>query len=213
MGLLTPNSFIALAEETGLIVDIDKWMIEMSIKQFKKWYNMGLNPKILSINISFVQLEKDDFLETLERIMRENSFSPEWLELEITERQVMQKPKDAIEKLIQISKLGIAIAIDDFGTEYSSLSYLKKLPIDKLKIDKSFIDDILNNREDKAITKIIIILAQNLNLDVIAEGVERLEQKEFLLKEGCNLMQGYYFSHPIDTEEIEKRFLLKNKGD
>ena len=213
MGLLTPNSFIALAEETGLIIDIDKWMIEMSIKQFKKWYDMALNPKILSINISFVQLEKDDFLETLERIMRENSFSPEWLELEITERQVMQKPKDAIEKLIQISKLGIAIAIDDFGTEYSSLSYLKKLPIDKLKIDKSFIDDILNNREDKAITKAIIILAQNLNLDVIAEGVERLEQKEFLLKEGCNLMQGYYFSHPIDTEEIEKRFLLKNKGD
>jgi diguanylate cyclase (GGDEF)-like protein/PAS domain S-box-containing protein len=209
MGLLSPNKFISLAEETGLIIDIDNWMIEMSIKQFKEWYDKGLNPKVLSINISFMQLEREEFLDILKDILKKYDFSPKWLELEITERQVMQKPKEAIKKLHQISQLGVAISIDDFGTEYSSLSYLKKLPINKLKIDRSFVKDIMNNKEDKAITKAIIILANNLGLDVISEGVETIEQKEFILSQGCNLMQGYYFSHPLDTKSIENKFLLK----
>jgi diguanylate cyclase (GGDEF)-like protein/PAS domain S-box-containing protein len=209
MGLLSPNQFIPLAEETGLIISIDNWMIEMSIKQFKKWYDMGLNPKVLSINISFLQLEREEFLEFLKNILKKYDFSTKWLELEITERQVMQRPKEAIEKLNKISRLGIAISIDDFGTEYASLLYIKKLPVNKLKIDRSFIKDILYNKKDKAITQSIVILANSLNLGVIAEGVETIEQKEFLLSQGCYLMQGYHFSRPLDTKSIEEKFLLK----
>ena len=206
LGILTPNKFIKLAEETGLIIDIDDWMIETSIKQFKIWKEKGFEIGILSINISFVQLEKDDFLTHLYTILNKYNFSPKWLELEITEGQVMQKPIEAIKKLSIISNLGISIAIDDFGTEYSSLSYLKKLPINRLKIDRSFIKDILYNKKDKLITQTIIELSRNLNLGIVAEGIETIEQKDFLLSIGCNIMQGYYFSYPLDAENIENKF-------
>jgi len=211
LGLLTPNKFIPLAEEAGLIIDIDNWMIETSIKQFKIWKDKDFNVGILSINISFVQLEKDDFLTNLHTILDKYNFSPEWLELEITEGQVMQKPIDAIKKLSIISKLGISISIDDFGTEYSSLSYLKKLPINRLKIDRSFIKEILYNKKDKLITQTIIELSKNLNLGIIAEGIETVEQKDFLLSIGCNIMQGYYFSYPLDAKNIEKRFFASEE--
>ena len=209
MGLVSPNKFISLAEETGFIIEIDQWMMKMAMKQFKEWYDRGLNPGILSINISFLQLERSDFLEILKEKLKENNFSPKWLEFEITERQVMQKPLDSIAKLLQISKLGISIAIDDFGTEYSSLAYLKQLPINKLKIDRAFIKDIPKNQEDKAITQAIILLAKNLNLNIVVEGVETVEQKIFLLENECAIMQGYYYSKPIIAKSIEDKFLLK----
>jgi len=211
LGLLTPNKFISLAEETGLIVDIDNWMIETSIKQFKVWKAEGLDVGVLSINISFRRLEKDDFLKNLNNILKKYDFAPEWLELEITEGQIMQKPIEAIRKLSVISKSGISISMDDFGTEYSSLSYLKKLPINRIKIDKSFIKDILYNNKDKLITQTIIELARNLNLDIIAEGIETIEQKDFLLSIGCNIMQGYHFSYPLNVDTIEERFLKPTK--
>jgi len=208
MGLVSPNKFISLAEETGFIIEIDQWMMDMAMQQFQEWYSRGLNPGILSINISFLQLERNDFLEILQGKIKKYNFSPQWLELEITERQVMQKPKDAIEKLVQISKLGISIAIDDFGTEYSSLAYLKQLPINKLKIDRSFIKEIPKNEEDKAITQAIILLAKTLNLKTVVEGVETQEQKIFLLENDCSVMQGYYYSKPITSKDIEDNFLL-----
>jgi diguanylate cyclase (GGDEF)-like protein/PAS domain S-box-containing protein len=207
IGLIEPNEFISLAEETGLIVDIDHWMMKMAMEQFKEWYDRGLNPGILSINISFIQLERDDFLDILKQRLSEYNFSPAWLDLEITERQVMQRADRAIAKLVEINRLGISISIDDFGTEYSSLAYLKELPINKIKIDRSFIKDIPNSKNDRAITKTIISLAKSLDINIVAEGVESIEQKIFLVGNGCYIMQGYYYNRPLIPQEIEDKYL------
>ena len=142
-------------------------------------------------------------------MMSETGCGAEWLELEVTESQVMLKPEEAIEILTTLSDLGIELAIDDFGTGYSSLAYLKKLPINKLKIDRSFIRDIPADKEDCAITKAIIALAKSLNLDIIAEGVETIEQKEFVLNNGCKNIQGYLYSKPMPVDEME--VYLQNK--
>ena len=136
-------------------------------------------------------------------MLRETKCKAEWIELEVTEGKIMHNPEKAIVVLNQISDIGIELAIDDFGTGYSSLSYIKKLPIHKLKIDQSFIRDLPDDAEDSAITKAVISLAQNLNLNVIAEGVETVQQRDFLLKNGCNHIQGYFYSKPIDVSKIE----------
>ena len=140
--------------------------------------------------------------------MKELGMRPEWLELEITESHIMTNPKKAIKVLMQLSQQGIKLAIDDFGTGYSSLSYLKQLPIDKLKIDRSFIKDIPIDKDDIAITKSIISLSKTLNLDVIAEGVETMEQKDFLIKNGCSSIQGYLYDKPIEAKGVEDRWLI-----
>ena len=206
-GMLSPSNFIPLAEKTGLIIEIDRWMMQTAIGQMSRWYKEGLNPGILALNLSIRQLECDAFTEGLEMIMDMFSFDPKCLELEVTEGQMMRKPEEAIEKLKQINALGISISIDDFGTGYSSLSLLKRLPINRLKIDKSFINDIPTDKDDIAIVQAIIALAKSLKLDLIAEGVETIEQKEFLIDNGCTHMQGYYYSRPISPQEIEEKFL------
>ncbi len=206
-GLLSPSSFIALAEETGLIIEIDRWMMKCAMKQISHWYAMGLDPGILALNLSIKQLEGSDFIQELKDNLETFSFRPEWLELEITERQMMKKTEDVIAKLREINDLGIGISIDDFGTGYSSLSILKRLPINRLKIDRSFIDDILKDKDDVAIVKAIMALGKSLNLDLIAEGVETEEQRDFLIDKGCTHMQGHYFSYPVFAEEIEKKWL------
>ncbi len=204
MGLLSPIEFINLAEETGMIIEIDNLVMKMAMEQISAWYKEGLEPGMLALNLTMQQLESDHFIQTLQNTMQSTDFKPEWLELEITEGQVMKKPEEAIVKLNQINALGIKIAIDDFGTGYSSLSYLKRFPINKLKIDQSFIRDIPHNDEDVAIVKAIIALAQSLNLDLLAEGVETMVQKEFLLANGCKNIQGYYYARPMPAEEMEK---------
>ena len=209
IGLIFPNKFITIAEETGLIVEIDKIVMQKAMKQFSKWYKNGFNPGILALNLSMKQLNKKTFIKELLDTMQENNFDSKWLELEVTESQVMNNPDISIEKLNTIHNLGIEIAIDDFGTGYSSLSYLKKLPLDKLKIDKSFIDDIPECEDDIAITKAIIALAHSLGLKLIAEGVETKEQLSFLIQNGCEHIQGYYFSKPISSTDITK-LLEKN---
>lgn len=207
LGLVPPGKFIPIAEETGLIVEIDKLVMKSAMQQFSKWYKQGYNPGMLSLNLAMKQLNKDDFLEFLENEMKRQNFRSEWLELEVTEGQVMNNPQASIQKLKSLHEIGIEIAIDDFGTGYSSLSYLKKLPLDKLKIDQSFVRDIPDDEDDMAITKAIIALGKSLNLKLIAEGVETEEQKEFLKSHGCNYIQGYFYSRPIPSEEIE--LLLK----
>ncbi len=211
MGMVSPAKFIPLAEETGLIVDIDRWVMRIAMQQVASWYADGLTPGVLALNLAMKQIHSDDFVELLKYNMAVNDFKPEWLELEVTESQVMVRPEDAIIKLKEINDLGITIAIDDFGTGYSSLSYLKRLPINKLKIDQSFVFDIPGDEEDVAIVKAIIALAQSLNLDLLAEGVETDAQKEFLMQNGCNNIQGYYYSRPVPAEEIRTTFL--NKSD
>ena len=204
MGLVSTVKFIELAEETGLIVEIDRWVMKSAMKQVAKWYQEGLEPGVLALNLSMRQLRSNDFIEIIQKNMKAINFKPEWLELEVTEGQVMQKPEESIVKLQQISDMGIKIVIDDFGTGYSSLAYLKRLPVDKLKIDKSFVEGIPDDNEDVSIVKAIIALAKSLRLELIAEGVETDAQKEFLLENGCKHMQGYYYCKPLPVNEIEE---------
>ncbi len=203
-GLIYPNSFIQLAEDTGLIVAIDRLVMRMAMKQVSQWYAKGLNPGTLALNLAMKQLAKEDFIDVLNAMFEECKFQPEWLELEVTEGEIMKNPQNAIEVLRKISNMGIELAVDDFGTGYSSLSYLKRLPIDKLKIDKSFVDGLPENEEDISIARAIVALAHSLKLSVIAEGVENAEQKEFLAQNGCDFIQGYYYSKPIPSDEMEE---------
>jgi len=204
LGLVPPGNFIPIAEESGLIVDIDRIVMKKAMAHFSLWHNKGLNPGKLSLNLAMKQLNQDDFLEQLQKAMNAVKFQAKWLELEVTEGQVMANPEISIEKLNQIHKMDIDIAIDDFGTGYSSLSYLKKLPLDKLKIDQSFIRDIPSDEDDMAITKAIIALGKSLNLKLIAEGVETVEQRDFIIENGCDLIQGYFYSRPVPANEMEK---------
>ncbi|MBN2815746.1 MAG: EAL domain-containing protein [Campylobacterales bacterium] len=203
MGMLSPAKFISLAERTGLIVDIDRLVMKQAMSQISQWYEQGYNPGVLALNLSVKQLEQKDFFESIARLFQETGCKPEWIEFEVTEGQVMTHPEESIEILKRVNALGIELAIDDFGTGYSSLSYLKKLPIDKLKIDQAFIRDLPDDEEDAAITRAVIALAKSLNLKIIAEGVEYAEQKDFVLEHGCNYIQGYFYSKPVDAKAIE----------
>ncbi len=203
MGLLLPEDFIPLAEETGMIIEIDQWVIKTAMNQVSVWYEEGLMPGVLALNISIPHLENDHFLQELKEDIKKHSFKPEWLELEVTERQMIKEPEGVIEKLDQISDLGIHVSIDDFGTGYSSLSLLKRLPIHRLKIDRSFVKDIPEDAESVAIIKAIIALAKSLHLDLIAEGVETSVQKDFLINNGCVTIQGYYYTPPVPAEEMK----------
>ncbi len=205
MGLLLPDTFIPLAEETGLIVEIDRWVMRTAMRQIRDWYAQGLNPGILSLNLSMRQLMHESFIETLQECLGKMEFKADWLELEVTEGQMMKKPDTAIGRLQQISDMGIRLAIDDFGTGYSSLAYLKRLPVGKLKIDQSFIRGIPEDKEDAAIVQATIALAKSLHLQLIAEGVETEVQKEYLIAQGCYYMQGYYYGKPMPAKEIEKK--------
>ena len=211
MGILIPDQFIPLAEETGMIIEIDRWVMRTSMIQISHWYKEGLKPGVLGLNLSVNQLESNDFIPLIKESIEAYAFKAEWLELEITEGQMLTKTEDVIFKLREISDLGVGISIDDFGTGYSSLSLLKRLPIHRLKIDQSFIQDIPDDEEDIAIVNAIIALAESLNLDLVAEGVETSEQKEFLMNNGCINMQGYYFSHPVPAEEMRDILLDKPK--
>ena len=208
-GLIPPSKFIPMAEKNGLIIQIDQWVMKSAMTQFHSWYEEGLQPGVLSMNLAIKQLQKKNFIETMHSLLEETKCKPEWIELEVTEGQIMTNPEEAIKVLNKISDMGIELAIDDFGTGYSSLSYLKKLPIDKLKIDRSFIKDLPNNEEDIGISKSVIALSKNLNLKVIAEGVETKEQRDFLVKNKCPNIQGYFYSRPILADEIYERFLKK----
>ncbi len=204
MGLVSPAKFIPLAEDTGLIVEIDRLVMKEAMRQFVIWHKQGFNPGMLSLNFAVKQLESEDYLDELQAFMKEQGFQSQWLELEVTESDVMKNPDKAIVKLKEIYDLGIAIAVDDFGTGYSSLSYLKRFPITKLKIDQSFVHDIPQDEEDSAIVKAIIALGKSLNLKLIAEGVETVEQKEFLISNACHNIQGHLYSRPLPASEMEE---------
>jgi len=209
IGIVSPAEFIPLAQESGLIIEIDKIVMSKAMHRFAKWYKKGLHPGKLSLNLSMKQLNSTNFIEDLLAIMEENNFEKSWLELEITEGEVMRNPELSIQKLTLLKNMGIDLAIDDFGTGYSSLSYLKKLPLTRLKIDRSFIEDIPYDEDDIAITKAIIALAKNLNLTLVAEGVETEEQKNFMKKHNCDYIQGFYYSKALKAKEI-KKLLKKN---
>ncbi len=204
LGLIPPFKFIPLAEESGMIIKIDRLVMKIAMKQFKIWKEEGLNPGVLSLNLAMKQLNSEDFLEYLLKMMSELEFDSSWLELEVTEGQIMNNPEESIKKLNRLHDLGISLAIDDFGTGYSSLAYLKKLPLDKLKIDRSFIKDIPEDEDDIAITQAIIALAKSLKLTTIAEGVETEQQRDFIITHGCDMIQGYFYYKPLPVDEMKK---------
>jgi len=201
-GLIAPSEFIPIAEESGLILQLGSWVLKQACMQMKKWKDQGLLGFRVSVNISPLQFSQENFLDILKKTIKETGVNGSDLMLEITEGILMDDVEDTRKKLHAIKALGCKLSIDDFGTGYSSLAYLRKFPIDELKIDKSFVLD-LAYPDNASIVKTIISLAENLNMNVIAEGIEDNVQKEFLLKNKCNMMQGYLFGHPESPDKIE----------
>lgn len=197
-GLLLPFDFIALAEENGLIVPIGQWVLDSACAQLKAWENDPVMSYLqLAVNVSPRQFRQVDFVERVSCIIQHYAVRPHRLKLEITESQLMENIDDAIEKMHALRKLGVRFSMDDFGTGYSSLTSLKKLPIDQLKIDRSFVNDILQNDDDTIIVQTIIAMANKMHLEVIAEGVETEQQRDFLIQNGCTLHQGYFYGKPM----------------
>ena len=203
-GIISPVKFIPLAEETGLIVPIGEKVLEDACLQTKKWLDAGFSPLAVSVNLSALQFAQSDLQTRVEAILEETGLPPEYLDLEITEGTVMGDVENAIVILQKLSDMGISVSIDDFGTGYSSLSYLKRFPLNTLKVDRSFVSDITTNPDDAAIAETIILMAHNLNLKVVAEGVETFEQFDFLKKRKCDQIQGFLFSKPLDAHSFEK---------
>ncbi|GAE43870.1 diguanylate cyclase/phosphodiesterase [Mesobacillus boroniphilus JCM 21738] len=210
-GIISPAEFIPMAEETGLIVPLGKWVLKKASAQNKVWQEKGYSPIPMSVNISVRQLQEDRFIDSVKQVLFDTQLAPKYLDFEITE-SVMQNSEKTALILDQLKELGITLAIDDFGTGYSSLSLLKHFPIDKIKIDKSFVDDIIHHSNQGAMVKTIIDMGHNLQFDVIAEGVEEQEQVEFLLKNGCVVGQGYHFSRPLSVEAMEELLIKNNEG-
>lgn len=209
-GLVYPGDFIQIAEETGLIIPIGEWVLRTACLQSKAWQDAGYPPVTVVVNLSARQFLQQNLVETITRILQETGMDPKWLELEITEGVIMKDVDYTVKVLQELAKMGIRIAIDDFGTGYSSLNYLKRFPINTLKIDRSFIQGVVSDIQDAAIVSTIIVLARNLNLKVVAEGVETEEQYLFLRGKQCYDMQGYWFSRPVPAEEFED--LLKRQS-
>lgn len=207
-GIVGPAGFIETLEDCGLILQLGTWILQTACVQSQAWCEQGLPPVQMSVNISGRQIGQGDLLNTVKSCLAKSGMNPEYLELEITEGFVMQQPEEVIVLLGSIRDLGVRIAIDDFGTGYSSLSYLKQLPVQKLKIDRSFVKDIPGDLDDVAITRAIIALGLRLNMSIVAEGVETEDQLAFLRQEGCTEAQGYLFSKPVPAPEIQN--LLDN---
>jgi EAL domain-containing protein (putative c-di-GMP-specific phosphodiesterase class I)/GGDEF domain-containing protein len=203
LGLVQPDEFIPVAERTGLIFPLTLWVLHRSLMQCRAWKRFGLDLRV-AVNLSMLNLSAPELPEQITGLLRACEISPDKLELEITESAVMDDPSRALRTLNQIRNLGVRLAIDDFGTGYSSLAYLSRLPVTTIKIDKSFIRNLTTNRENAVIVKSIIDLAHNLELNVVAEGVETRATKELLVDFHCDEAQGYYIGRPVHSGDIEE---------
>ena len=202
LGIVEPGRFLPLAEEIGLVIQIDQWVMRTACRQHRSWLDAGLPAITLALNISGQHFRKNDLLETVTSVLSESGMDPGLLELELTEGVLMTNTEKTVKTLKALKAMGVRLAIDDFGTGFSSLSYLKRFPLDVLKIDRAFINDITNDPDDAAITLATIEMAHTLKLHVIAEGVETRAQLAFLYQHGCDTYQGYHFSRPVPPEEI-----------
>jgi len=202
-GMIGPDEFIPIAEETGLIIELGEWVIEQAAAFNYSLQQLGFSPLIMAVNLSSLQFQRSGFVSQLEQTLKINKLEPRWFELELTESLLLENIDQVVNKLQRLKQLGIGVSIDDFGTGYSSLNYLKRLPIDKLKIDKSFIKELVTDQRDAAISRAIIAMAHQLGIKVIAEGVETEAQASFLAKSLCDELQGYYFAQPMPAEELK----------
>lgn len=200
-GSVPPDEFISIAEETGLILPIGKWVIEESCRQMRQWQEQfaAARPMVINVNLSARQLEQKDLVEQIAKVLEETGLNPNCLKLEITESVIMSNAEEAVETVCALRRMGVRVSIDDFGTGYSSLSYLHRFPINTLKVDRSFISRIGNADEHSEIIRTIITLAFNLGIDVVAEGVENVEQLDFLREMKCSYGQGFYYSRPVNS--------------
>ena len=199
-GLIPPDQFIPFAEETGLIIPLSEWIMDAACEHLSAWSKKSVHPLNLGINLSAIQFQQKDLISSIKRIIDKHDIDPNNIELEITESMVMVDVDRAIETMHKLREIGVRLAIDDFGTGYSSLSYLKQFPINRLKIDQSFVCELGKDSKDAAMVRAIISMARDLGVEVVAEGVENREQLDFLTANGCQYVQGYYFSEPLDAE-------------
>jgi EAL domain-containing protein (putative c-di-GMP-specific phosphodiesterase class I) len=203
-GMVSPAEFIPVAEESGMIIEIGRWVVEQACLQLAEWsQDERMGQLVLAINVSAQQFRAADFVQRIEESVKRHRVAPERLKLELTESVVLQDVLGVIGKMHALKSLGVGLSLDDFGTGYSSLSYLKQLPLSQIKIDQSFVRDVISDPNDAVMVRTIIGMAQNFRLEVIAEGVETGEQLEFLRQSGCTIYQGYLFGKPIPREDFE----------
>lgn len=202
-GIVSPIEFIGLAEETGLIVPIGHWVLKEACSQLKEWDGRGFHDLVMAVNISVRQFKDKEFVNMVKNVIKESEINPWQIELEITESIALDDIDYTVDTIKKLKELGVAFSLDDFGTGYCSMNYLKRLPVNNLKIDKSFLDTVLDNKDEQCIVETIITLAQTLNLIVIAEGVEKNEQRLFLKGIKCDKAQGYFYSKPLPKEKAE----------
>jgi diguanylate cyclase len=210
-GLVPPDRFIPLAEESGLIVSIGEWVLREACRQVRAWQDLGLPAMRVAVNVSALQFRRLDLVETVQHALSDAGVDARYLEIELTETALMSNPEESVEILERLSRMGVIVSVDDFGTGYSSMSYLRRFPIDKLKIDRSFINHLMTSADDASIVRAIISLAHGLRLKVVAEGVETAEQVACLQKLGCDQFQGFYFSRPVTATAFEE--LLRSVAD
>jgi EAL domain-containing protein (putative c-di-GMP-specific phosphodiesterase class I) len=209
-GVVSPAQFIQLAEETGLIIAIGKWILETACAQLQAWQKNDLTRELtLSVNVSAKQFHETDFVAQVQAAVNFYAINPMLLKLEPTESVLLENIDDTVSTMNKLKAIGVRFALDDFGTGFSSLQYLKKLPLNQLKIDQSFVKDLVSDNSDQAIVRTIIAMAQSLNLEVIAEGVETEEQLHILQHNGCNHYQGYLFGKPLPIEDFEAQLKLR----
>jgi EAL domain-containing protein (putative c-di-GMP-specific phosphodiesterase class I) len=210
LGLVPPDRFIRIAENSGLIVPIGEWVLRTACRQARKWQDEGLPAASVAVNVSAVQFRQAGFCEFIRRVLHEAGLAPQYLELELTEGLLLANADVTLSVLKELKSMGVTLAIDDFGTGYSSFNYLRQFRVSKLKIDRSFIRDIAVNPDDAAITTAIISMAKSLNLKVIAEGVEDEAQMTFLRAHQCDEIQGYYFSKPLTVDKVADKLRGNN---
>ncbi|HEY3731144.1 MAG TPA: EAL domain-containing protein [Steroidobacteraceae bacterium] len=208
-GLVQPADFIPLAEESGLIIPIGEWVLREACRQARHWQDQGLPMVRIAVNVSALQFRRLDLVDTVRSALMDADVNARYLEIELTESAVMTNPEESVEILERLSRMGVVVSVDDFGTGYSSISYLRRFPIDKLKIDRTFVSNLMTSAEDASIVRAIISLAHGLRLKVVAEGVETADQVACLQKLGCDQYQGYYFSRPVDAAALEE--FLRNR--
>ena len=209
--MVSPAVFIPIAEQIGQIVPLGNWILKEVCRQHSEWVADGMAPLRVSVNVSGHQFSDKDLCRSLRAVLKQHNMNPVNLMLEITESVLMGDVDSSIQTLHDIRALGLSLSIDDFGTGYSSLSYLKLFPIEELKIDRSFIIDVSKSKSDAAIVRAIIALADGLELDLVAEGVETEEQLQFLNDNGCTTIQGYYYSKPLTADRFKQFVLERNK--